>query len=84
MQLRLAFALGMSSITWSHVFGSGSSSKFPFFEQIGEIPAPFRDHFFERFGFLPFACLGGEVIRMMSAYEDGLCKVYHKDGVSFL
>ncbi len=44
------------------------------------IPGPFL----RTFWFLSFASLSGEVIRMVSAYEDSLCKVYRKDGVSFL
>ncbi len=79
MQLRLAFTLGVSSIAWSHVFGSGSLLKFSFsnksaksLHHSGTISSNVLASF-------PSLALGGEVIRMISAYEDSLCKVYRRE-----
>ncbi len=54
-----------------------------FVKQVVEISAPAQNHFFKQFGLLLCIGFGGKVIGVMSAYEDGLCEVYCKNGFSF-
>ncbi len=54
-----------------------------FVKQIFEVSAPVWDYFLERLGPLFCICFGREVIGMMSAYVDGLRKVYCENGFPF-
>ncbi len=53
-------------------------------QTIFKISAPVWDHFFECLGLFLCIGFGSEVICMMSAYENGLHKVYGQDGFSLL
>ncbi len=49
-----------------------------------EIFAPVWNHFLERIALLFCVGFGGEVICMMSVYENGLCKIYGENGFPLL